>query len=121
MLTDENKKKILQSFLETIEWISDREYQRKAWIRGEILETDFDETVNFFFDDVDPILENYKGFRITDSQYQILKNFRDKFRMFSDNNNWPHQFIDTPEWHKVTEMAKEVLEAFDYKSQKKNK
>ena len=116
MLTKEARKKILQSFLETIEWISDKEYQRRAWIRGEPPGTDFDETVNFFFDDGDPLLEHYKDFGITDSQYQILKKFRDRFYDFSRKNDWPPFFIDTPEWNEIVEMAKEVLQAFDYRA-----
>ena len=69
----------------------------------------------FFFDDIgDPLLEHYKDFWITDQQYQILKKFRDLFYRFSRENDWPHQFIDTPEWNEITERAKEVLRAFNY-------
>ena len=75
-----NKKQILNSFLETIEGISDKKYQKRAWIQGE--EADFDETVNFFFDDGDPILENYKDFGITEAQYQILKKFEMNLKSF---------------------------------------
>src|SRR3990167_1515672 len=102
MLTNEDRKYILNQHLRTIYGISNKEYQNRVWIRGEGPECDV-------FDDGDPILEYYQDFSISASQYQILKNFRDKFRMFSDNNNWPHKFIDTPEWNEITEMAKEVL------------
>ncbi len=112
MLTDEIRKSILESILDTIKGISDKEYQRRVWIRGEGPEVDdFDETCNFFCD-VDPILEKYKDFRITENQYQILKKFRDEFRKFSDDNNLPQLFIDTPEWTRITLMAKKVLEVF---------
>ena len=116
MLTDENKRNIIKQHLRNIHHISDKEYQRRVWIRAEGPECDdFDEAVNYFFDDGDPILKNYKDFWITDSQYQILKKFRDKFEVFADDNHWPPFFIDTSEWHQITEMAKEVLQAFDYK------
>jgi hypothetical protein len=114
VLTDEDRKKILQSFLETIEWISDKEYQKRAWIRGRPPGTDFDETVNFFFDDGDPILEHYKEFKITEKQYQLLKKFRDQFYDFSRENDWPPFFIDTPEWAQIMGSAKDVLKAFNY-------
>ena len=62
-------------------------------------------------------LEHYQDFGISENQYQILKNFRDKFRIFSDNNNWPQKFINSDEWNEITEMAKEVLNAFNYEEQ----
>ncbi len=114
MLADEDKKYVLNEYLRNIHHISDKEYQRRAWIRGEPPGTDFDEAVCQFIDIGDPILENYKDFSITDNQYQILKRFRDRFRSFSDENYWPPEFIDTPEWNEITEMATAVLKAFNY-------
>ena len=115
MLTDEDRKYILNEHLRNIYHISDKEYQRRVWIQGKGPECDdFDETCCHFFDDGDPMLENYKDFSITDNQYQILKRFRDRFRSFSDDNYWPPEFIDTPEWNEITEMAKAVLKAFNY-------
>lgn len=115
MLNDKAKKQILISVLETIEGISDKEYQKRVWIRGEGPEVDdFDETCCNFFGDGDPLLKNYKDFGLTESQYFLLKKFRDCFRAFSDSNNWPQEFIDVPEWAKITEMAKEVLKTFNH-------
>lgn len=116
MLKDEDKKYILSEYLRNIRHISDKEYQKRIWIRGEGPECDdFDETCCRFFDDGASLFENYRDFWITDSQYQILKKFRDKFRVFSDDNHWPPEFIDTPEWAEIMELAKEVLKTFDYK------
>ncbi len=110
-----NREQILNSVLETIQCISDKEYQKRIWIQGKGPECDdFDETCCNFFGDGDPLIENYKDFGITDSQHQILKTFRDQFRIFSDENSWPPEFIDTPEWDEITKMAKEVLQAFNY-------
>ena len=111
-----NRKQILMSVLETIEGISDKEYQKRVWIRGEGPEcADFVETCCNFFGDGDPLIENYKDFGISESQYHLLKKFRDDFRAFSDANDWPEEFIDTPEWARIMEMAKEVVEAFHFK------
>ncbi|MCI0382580.1 MAG: hypothetical protein L0207_05990, partial [Chlamydiae bacterium] len=112
LVKDEDKKQVLTSFLETIEGISDKEYQKKAWIMGET--ADFDETVCLFFGEGDSILEKYKDFGITEAQYQALKKFRDEFETFSDEHGWPQTFIDTPEWAKIMKMAKEILKAFNY-------
>jgi hypothetical protein len=115
MLTNEDRKYILNEFLSNICGISDVEYQKRVWIRGEGPEVDdFDETVCHFFDDGDPILKGYKDYGVTDSQYQLLKQFRDQFMAFSDKYHWPESFIDTSEWTKITEMAKEILKVFNY-------
>jgi hypothetical protein len=109
-----DRRQILISVLQVIKNISDKEYQRRVWIKGEGPECDdFDETVCNFFGDGDPILENYKNFGVTEAQYKLLKKFRDEFRTFADKNNYPEEFIDTSEWTRITEMAKEVLKAFN--------
>ena len=106
----------METFIRVVDHISDKEYQRRIWIRGEGPECDdFDETCCHFFDDGDPVLENYKDFGITDSQYRILKRLRDQFDVFADENDWPADFIDTQEWDEIVRMAKEVLKAFNYK------
>ncbi|NGX45997.1 MAG: hypothetical protein K940chlam2_01178 [Chlamydiae bacterium] len=108
------RRQILDSFLENLSGISDKEYLQKAWIEGK--EADFDESVCLFFDLGDPILENHKEFGITESQYLLLKQFRDEFKTFSKEHDLPEEFIDTPEWARIMEMAKEVLVAFDYQN-----
>jgi hypothetical protein len=116
-LTNEDNKYILSEFLRTVLHISDKEYQKRIWIRGEGPEVDdFDETVCYFFQIGDGILDEYKDFGISEDQYQILKKFRNEFEIFSDENDWPQNFIDTPEWARIMEMAKEVLKAFNYKA-----
>lgn len=111
---DINKNQVMETFIRIIEHISDKDYQRRIWIRGEGPEVDdFDETICHFSQEGDGIIENYKDFGLTESQHLVLKNFRDKFRDFSYKNYDPCEFIDTPEWEKITEMAKEVLYAFD--------
>ena len=117
MLTEGKRKDILNGLLETIETISDAEYQRRAWIHGEAPGTDFDETVNNYSLDAEGILENYKDFKITETEVQILKKFDERFRDFYRKNHWPPKFIDTPEWKKITVMAKEVLGSFDSHNQ----
>ncbi len=110
-----NRRQILETIIRIVKHISDKQYQRRIWILGEGPEVDdFDETCCIFFGDGDPILDNYKEFGITDRQYEILKKFRDKFRVFSDENYWPPEFINTPEWKVIMDMAKDVLKAFNY-------
>ncbi len=109
------RKQVLNSFLECIFCISDKEYQKRIWIEGQGPEcSSFEDAVCDFFDLGESIFPNYEGYGITDNQYHLLVKFRDEFDIFSGENHWPHLFIDTPEWAKIVSMAKEVLEAFHY-------
>lgn len=117
MFTDKDRKQILENFLETIEGISDKEYQKRIWIKGKGPEVDdFDETVCHFFDDGDPILKNYKDYGITDVQYHLLMKFRTLFDTFVNGPKpyLPEDFINTSKWKKIMKKAKDVLKAFDY-------
>jgi len=71
-----------------------------------------------FFDDCEPIIQNHQNYGISIKQYQILIELYDKFDQFMESHypNFGKEFIDTPEWDHIVEMAKEVLKAFDYKS-----
>ena len=120
MLTEESKKQIIEGFVRLIDHISDKDYQKRIWIRGEGPEVDdFDETVCNFSPAADGIIEKYKDFGLTELQYQLLKKFRDQFRVFYDENDWPEHFIETPEWVKIMNLAKEVLKAFNYQKERK--
>lgn len=111
-MNDKDRKQIMEAFIRMIDHISDKEYQKRAWIKGE--EADFDEAVCLFFDEGDPILENYKEFGINEFQYKILKKLRDEFRVFADENDFPEEFINTVKWAKIMVLAKDVLNAFKY-------
>ena len=111
------RKQILDSFLENLAGISDKEYQKRVWIEGRGPECDdFVETVCDFFDLGEYIFDNYEGYNITEPQQKILNEFRKEFKAFSDEKDFPEKFIDTPEWTKITEMAKEILKVFNYKN-----
>ena len=117
MLTNKDKKQILDCCLRTVKGISDKEYQKRVWIRGEGPEVDdFDETACHFFQEADGIIEKYKDFEITESMLHLLKRFRDEFKSFSDENDFPEEFIDTEEWKKIMLSATKVLTAFNYQS-----
>lgn len=106
----------METFLRIIDHISDKEYQQRIWIRGEGPEVDdFDETVCHFSQLGDGILEDHVDFGLTECQYRLLENFRSKFEMFYREHDFPQEFINTPEWKKITDMAKEVLTAFNYR------
>jgi hypothetical protein len=118
---NKDKRYVLNEHLRNISHISDEAYQRRVWIRGEGPEcNDFDETVCHFFDVGNLILEHYKDYGITDSQYQMLMKFRNEFEAFSDENHFPPEFIASPEWKKIMEMAQEIVKAFNYQKNGKS-
>jgi len=112
---DINRKQIMETFIRIVSHISDKDYQKRIWIKGEGPEVDdFDETVCHFFQEGDGIIEKYKDFGLTEHQYQLLKKFRYQFKAFSDENDLPEEFIDTTEWKGIMDMAKDVFKAFNY-------
>ena len=118
-LTNQQKKNILIRILEIIVAISDKEYQRRVWIRGEGPEVDdFGEAVCGYSSLTGSIFKNYKEYGISDIQFPVIKKFHDAFQKFWDDNDWPEEFIDTPEWTEITEMAKDVLQVFDCTKEK---
>jgi hypothetical protein len=114
-----NRKQILEGVLYDIACISDKEYQRRIWIHAEGPECgDFDEAVCRYSGSAESILEEYKKYGITETQFSILKKFDEEFRKFWIDNDLPQLFIDTFEWTMITLMAKQVLQAFGYQKPK---
>lgn len=113
-LSESDRKSIIEGYTNVVTRISDIDYQKRVWIRGEGPECDdFDETTCQFFDISDPILEDSENFNFPQPQLILLKAFSDNYRKFSEENYWPPEFIDTPEWDRITKMAKEVLKSFN--------
>ncbi len=107
------RQQILNNFLENLSGIANKDYQKRIWINAIGPECDdFEESFSDFFELGEYIFDNYKGYGLTDNQYHLLVSLRDELKAFSSKNIWPEKFIDTPEWNKITEMAKDVLTAF---------
>ena len=118
-MIDKDREGVLRRFLETIAEISDKNFQERIWIKGIGPEcSSFEEAICDFFDDGEPILKNYKEFGLTDKQYEEviqlqneLQKYCDKTPEIVDNK----EVLEDPEWAKIRKIAKEVLEAFNYK------
>ena len=114
-LTAGERNYIFKEFLRNISHISDKEYQRRVWIRGEGPECDdFNETVCHYSSSADAIFEERTKYWVSDVQLDLLEKFHEAFKKFWQENDLPQLFIDTSEWTKITLMAKEVLRAFSY-------
>ena len=110
-----NKNPTLEAFLAEVIGIADKEYQKRVWIRGEGPEIDdFDETVCRYSNAADLLFERHKNCDISAIQMHLIRKLHQQFEKFWKNNDFPQQFIDTPEWTHITELAKEVLRAFNY-------
>jgi hypothetical protein len=104
----------LKGHLKNISLIADKEYQRRVWIQGQGPElSDFHETVSRCFDIGDPILQNLQKYDFSEKQYLALLNFRNALEAFVQNHDSPAEFIDTPEWTHITEMAQEVIDVLN--------
>lgn len=116
----EKNKQWIDSLLQTICHVSDKKYQMRVWVQALGPECDdFSETANFVLDDGEIILKNYKDFNINEHQRILLSAFLKEFDRFARTIAREHpegDFIDSPEWTHVTEMAKEVLQAFHWRS-----
>lgn len=111
-LSESDRNDIIKGYINIVTRISDVEYQKRVWIRGEGPECDdFDETTCQFFDVSDPMLQDTKNFKFP--QLALLKEFSDNYRKFSEENYWPPEFINTVEWKKIIRMAKGVLQYFN--------
>jgi hypothetical protein len=110
---------MLFNVLKAIEGISSKEYQERVWIGGRGPECDdLDDTADFFIDVGRVLLREFSDFNITENQRFLLQKLWDEFNHFffsTDRPYFPSEFIDTPEWTRITEMAKEVLKAFHWK------
>lgn len=113
MLTKEKKEHTFKEYLRLISHISDKEHQRRIWVRREGPECQaFDDAVCDFFDIGDLIINSYNEFEITKRQLDVLLKFREEFRKFTETHDSPQEFIDSADWTKITEMAKKVLKVF---------
>lgn len=115
--TEDDKKYILNEFLDNIYGISNKEYQERVWIRAEGPECySYESAVNDFFDNGDEfIMKYYKNFHITEKQYQSFIKLRDEFDNFHiSHSSYPPDFINTAEWEKIMNLAKNVLDEFEY-------
>ena len=107
------------NFLRTVFGISNPEYQKRVWIKGIGPESDdFDEATVLFFELGALILKDPKKFKVTDSQYVLLKTLWHAFSSFCDKPDLSHcipeQFIDTPEWIEITRLATDLIKSFNY-------
>ena len=109
------RKQILEEFLCNLYIISNKSYQKRVWIEAKGPEVhSFDNAVCDFFDLGEYIFDNYKGYQITEQQQKLLDKCRKEFKAFSEKNDFPEEFIETPEWEGIMNLAKEVLKAFNY-------
>jgi len=118
MISDADRRQILDSFIENIAGMSDKKYQERVWVRAEGPECDdIDDTICDFFDE-DYVLEKYQDFGITEKQYELLMKLHGKLRKFTDtygvysSEKSTEKLIVLPQWQEIRDLSKKVLKAF---------
>lgn len=117
-ISEEDRKSLISVFLRDIEHLSDEEYQQRVWVEGRGPEAqDYGEFYDFFVNEDKAIIDNYKEYGITEEQHQLLIKLYS--RLYAVDNALyfkltEAEMIRTPEWKSVTEIAKDVLKAFNY-------
>ncbi|GAB4194273.1 MAG: hypothetical protein Tsb0015_17270 [Simkaniaceae bacterium] len=121
MISNADRRQILDSFIKNIASMSDKEYQERVWVRAEGPDCDdIDDTICDFFDE-DYILEKYQDFGITEGQYELLMKLHGKLRNFIDtygvysSKKSTEKLIALPQWQEIRDLAKKVLQAFNFK------
>ena len=121
MISDADRKQILDSFIENIACMSDKECQKRVWVRSEGPECDdIDDSICDFFDE-GYVLEKYKDFGITESQYKLLMKLHGKLREFADkygvysSEKSTEKLIELPQWKEIRDISKNIIQAFNFK------
>ena len=114
-LKAEDKRDKLEEMLRSVSHLADKEYQRQIWVCTEDHENEiFDDEMYTLFDTGELITWNYTDFGIARAQQHLLMRLLDELDAFTDDNDCVEDFIDTPEWEKIMDKAKEVLTDFNY-------
>lgn len=116
-LSDADKKQIIKNLIKTISHAANKEYQKRVWIEGRGPECeDLDDFLDIVLHENGAIIKKWENFNLTKKQLNLLENFQNELISFArgKSRNLPEEFIDTPEWKKIMNMAKEILKAFNY-------
>jgi hypothetical protein len=118
-MNDEDRKNIIRQLLNRVYGVSSQEYQERVWIKGLGPQCDsYDETVCEFFDTAADVIKNYREFRLTEYERDVLKEFWDKWRKFEDDDFFFsaefYEFMHTPEWKNIMKKAQDVIKAFKF-------
>jgi hypothetical protein len=112
----------MENFLLKTFAISSKDFQRRVWIQGIGPECDdFDENVIVFFQYSEWLLQEPDKYRLNSNQVKLIKRLVEKYAAFCDKSDldldyyMPERFIDFPEWTEITEIAKKVIDSFNYK------
>ena len=105
---------IMIQLIRAIGYISDLEYQKRIWIRGEEPEVNnFEETIDFFLDDYEgfkDLATRHKEYGLSDEEFEFLKQFYQKIYDYNElfDGKTDAEVVEDPKWHEVVALAKIV-------------
>lgn len=107
---NEIREKVLRRLTENLKDMSDIDYQKRVWLRGEGPEVDsYCEFVNTFYPDIENVLENFDDFNLTEQQRIQIARLYNEFDKFKHTYYDEYEFIDSQEWKEIRELAAETL------------
>jgi hypothetical protein len=109
----------IRNIFDPISEIADSQYQYRAWILNEVHDyCSFEDTICKLYDDAR--FDSFVTKGVIDMEFppeliSKLKKFEDMLDQYvDDNSTWDEEakVINDPEWHKVSQVAKELVSDF---------
>ena len=103
------------SITETIQEISNENYQLQQWVfrKNKKDYACYENTIIYFLEDCEVIFKSWDANRIsmTDKQYIMLKTLYNMINTYDTNDNRPEfdkDIVNDPKWHKIRILAKQL-------------
>ena len=114
---DESESYFLRQFISIVKGMSDLEYQKKVWKRGEGYQADsFDDTVENFFSFFEAIFQKKSNFInkiISTSQITLIKRLHAEFEKYSEKNPEEiNRILTDPNWQKIIKLSQQLYKNF---------
>lgn len=118
-MNDLKKDYSFQCFLEMVADISNKEYLIKAWVNHTEDNLGFEPYEETFSRSLKGILEYPENWGLSKLQYNVTMNFLEAFMDYAEESGLemiylPDHEIETPQWDKIMQLAKKVVDIFDY-------
>lgn len=109
-MIDPSRRNSFESFTLLLRSMSDIDYQKRVWLRGEGPEVDsYCEFVNNFYSDFQYLFRESETYNLTKAQTKQLQKLYDEFDKFKHTYYDEYEFIDSPEWKEMRELTAETL------------
>ena len=117
-MNDKKRMKITEVgvVVDTIKKISDKDYQKRIWVRHEDMDKivdSYDDTTMYFGEDSDAVLKYADEIEMTDKQHEMLKKLNEMVTAYDMSDERPDEakeIVEDPKWDEIRSYAKLVYE-----------